>query len=602
MSLAFLHLGRCVVARLTWSSWLGGCAAATWMVATTACLRIDPDHCVFSGGDVSCSDRACGAVLEGHMLRSPDPAGCVDLEVEQPDAYVHVEYGLLLAVTNGEGVESSESRPRTVEDVLRSRIGDGFAQCEIDEDAVRKAVEGTAAIWRRLEHLGVRRSEAYLRSAEVQAIETLNSAIDGLLETCGIEVGTSSGTTDATMSSGASDTGGMSTTEGPECMMSADCLLQDSTRPICVAGVCVACYDADGDASCAMEYPETPACVFVGENAGSCVECRPDYLVACTEEESACPVDTCMPCTAHEQCGGAACNFCTGECLPDDAPEDVVHVGGATPDFDDLTTAVAETGDEVTIIVHAGIDYDESVIVGGGRVVAFVAAEIGSSIEPPRWVRNFGNTPQLTVGPGSTVVMDGLELRANQSSTVPGLRVSGHACIDRSHIVANAGSGIVAQTNSELVVRNSFVGGNGSGGDGSYGIDVIGADVRVLYSTIARNDETAVDSIHCSGGTVDVRNSIVIGRDASSIECPGIAIVDSALDEDVDGNVNVGAANLAWFTSGTGGDFHLTATGATVFADIARWTDGDPMLDIDGDARPTTNDTPDFAGADTIPR
>lgn len=156
----------------------------------------------------------------------------------------------------------------------------------------------------------------------------------------------------------------------------------------------------------------------------------------------------------------------------------------------------------------------------------------------------------------------------------------------------------MAQGGAELTVRNCFVGGNGAGGDGSLGIDVDNSNVRVLYATIARNDELSVDSIRCSGGTVDVRNSIVVGRDADSIDCPGITITNSALDEDIGSNDNVGPADLAWFIDATGGDFHLSATGTTVFADIAQWQSGDPTTDIDGDPRPMMDGAMDYAGAD----
>jgi hypothetical protein len=33
----------------------------------------------------------------------------------------------------------------------------------------------------------------------------------------------------------------------------------------------------------------------------------------------------------------------------------------------------------------------------------------------------------------------------------------------------------------------------------------------------------------------------------------------------------------------------------------ALWETGDPTTDIDGDSRPVTDGTPDFAGADRIP-
>jgi hypothetical protein len=53
--------------------------------------------------------------------------------------------------------------------------------------------------------------------------------------------------------------------------------------------------------------------------------------------------NTCVPCVAHDQCGGAACNLYSGACLPADR---VFDVGGATPDFMSLSEAVASFGAE----------------------------------------------------------------------------------------------------------------------------------------------------------------------------------------------------------------------------------------------------------------
>ncbi len=49
-------------------------------------------------------------------------------------------------------------------------------------------------------------------------------------------------------------------------------------------------------------------------------------------------------------------------------------------------------------------------------------------------------------------------------------------------------------------------------------------------------------------------------------------------------NVDIGAAMPAWFVELGMNDFHLSAAGEGVFADIAMWQDGDPITDVDGDA------------------
>jgi hypothetical protein len=617
-----------------------GLLALAGISLDTSCLVPNEEHCQFHGGDLACEGRGfCVTGVEGRAdsIASADDKGCIakmpeDCEAGMPDqtakqACVPVKYGLPVVTRISEMTEQNrDPATDTVEGIIAAvlleeglqydasseecqALLDGFNDDDWGEGST-DSFEGIVALRNiRVDAEQERETTSAARAAfsddQGRTIRCFDGYFDAQLPAlraaCVSSTDTTTGVTTELDTTATETSEGTATTGVTECMTSAECFVRDELRPFCVDMVCLRCDQAGGDPACAIEYPATPVCVVAGGDRGRCVECTTGNSVACSGKTPRCDGDTyaCSACDAHEQCGEAACNFFTGACLPP-----VVHVGGATPDFDDLTTAVAGT-DDVTIIVHAET-YDESVTIGGNRTVALLAAEIGSG-DPPWWIRNSGNAPQLTVGPGTTVLMDGLRLSSNLSTTAPSLRVSGgRAWIDRGRIILNLGGGIVAQTNSELVVRNSFVGGNGSGGDGSYGIDIIGADVRVLYSTIARNDETAVDSIHCSGGMVDVRNSIVVGRDASSIECPGIAIVHSALDEDIgeddDGNFNVGAANLAWFTSGTGGDFHLTATGATVFADIARWTDGYPLLDIDGDARPNIDGVRDFAGADTIPR
>lgn len=162
---------------------------------------------------------------------------------------------------------------------------------------------------------------------------------------------------------------------------------------------------------------------------------------------------------------------------------------------------------------------------------------------------------------------------------------------------------MVAGDDAHLVVRNSTVGGNGSNDDDQRGLEVYEATVELLYTTLAGNDASSVDSIRCEGGMVIVRNSIVVGRDVDSIICGNIEITHSALEEDwgddEDGNEGVGAFQSAWFTNVTAGDYRLSAVqGAQAFAGIARWQFDDPSEDIDGDPRPDDPDTPDHAGAD----
>jgi hypothetical protein len=81
--------------------------------------------------------------------------------------------------------------------------------------------------------------------------------------------------------------------------------------------------------------------------------------------------------------------------------------------------------------------------------------------------------------------------------------------------------------------------------------------------------------------------------------CTGATITNSALEMDVAGNISLGEmANTSWFVNYAQGDFHLSGTHPAAVNTAASWQNSDPTIDIDGDARPSTNGAPDVAGAD----
>lgn len=404
--------------------------------------------------------------------------------------------------------------------------------------------------------------------------------------------GSSSGGTETEGSSGSDS----SSTTGPvPCMGNEDCA--DEGAPFCEpgSGECVACDGVeDPDGACAGKEPGLPVCA-----GGACVQCTADKAGACGGKTPVCDegTNTCVPCTAHDQCGGAACNLFTGACLPVDA---VVHVGGPKSDYPMLQAAVDSFAAEMegTIIVHAGT-YNEAVTVSGGRVIGLLAA----SGELPEWLRTMDpNAPQLTVGVGTTVLLDGLQLSGNDSSDDAAVLINGgRAWLDRSRVIGNPGGGIVAQSNAELVLRNCFVGGSVNG---VAALVINDATAAVGYTTIIGGLGSLAEGLSCtSGATVSVADSIVLLQsDNPAVTCDP-AIFDHSASEVVlpgTANENVGSFDdlSDWFTNVATGDFALSMTGAVVFADIAVWQAGDPPTDIDGDPRPTTDGTSDYAGGD----
>lgn len=396
-------------------------------------------------------------------------------------------------------------------------------------------------------------------------------------------------TTEAESDSGTEES---STSTGPTpCMSNDDCT--DAATPFCepVGGECMACDGlAEPDAACAELDSTAPLCV-----GGACVQCTAAAQEACTGTTPVCDdaSNTCVPCTAHEQCGEAACNLFTGACLPADA---VVHVGPGQR-FTSLGAAIDSfgAGAEGTIIVHQA-NYDEAATVDGGRVLAFLAENIGAGVQPPRWILAGGGSPQLVVS-DATVLMDGMQISGNSSTAHPGVRLDGgQAWIDRGRVVTNLGGGIVAQTGAELVLRNCFVGGSVNN---EATATVNGATATIVYSTLAAGFGSAT-AMTCGGAaTVDVRNSILVAETGSNeILCAGAAIDYSVTEMNLGGtNTGLGEMQTSWFADYAAGDLHL-ATAPVSIGNAAQWESGDPLVDIDGEPRPAIDGVPDAAGAD----
>jgi hypothetical protein len=236
-------------------------------------------------------------------------------------------------------------------------------------------------------------------------------------------------------------------------------------------------------------------------------------------------------------------------------------------------------------------------VIDGGKQIGLLAA----AGEEPVIIGDTG--AGIEVSDGAVLYARGVQSRQNGSDE--GLTVGGAgsaAWLDACEVVDNNGGGISVSSGGYLWLRNSIVGGNGSGAGPSRGLTVAASTADILYSTLARNDaDTEDDSLLCTGAAdVTVRNAILVGRDPSSIECAGLSMTYSAADEAVTGtgNEDVGEINSMWFVSVVAANFRLSATGGPIFEDIAEWQTGDPATDIEGAARPNTDGTPDYAGAD----
>ncbi|MCX4246741.1 hypothetical protein [Paraliomyxa miuraensis] len=377
-----------------------------------------------------------------------------------------------------------------------------------------------------------------------------------------------------------------------ECAANAEC---SGATPFCDtgSGQCVSCEAmAQPDDACAGLSAAASVC----GSTGACVQCEGEKASACGGTTPVCDgaANVCVGCSAHDQCGPAACNFFTGACLPEDA---VVEVGSGL-EFAQLSAALDALGAEGTIIVHAG-NYDESIAIDGERTIAFVAP----ASELPVWWASVGAAPQLTVGAGAAVLMDHIQLSGNVSLAHPGLLVqSGRVWLDRTRVVNNPGGGIELVDGAELTLRNGFVGGDDND---AVALSVEGSDARVIYSTLAAGFGDAA-ALRCGLGVfVQARNSLFVGRTAADeIQCATALIDHSAMEMDLGGtNQTLGVMpDTSWFQGYGVGDLHLSSMAPSTIGTTAQWQTGEPLddppTDIDWDQRPAMAGAADYAGAD----
>lgn len=469
----------------------------------------------------------------------------------------------------------------------------GIAECENDPDAPDGCVVARPVDDACYSPCGDETS--FEEDAECEGIAETGTESTTATESLSETTPSTSGdpTTASTMSMSGTDTDDTDATTEPTtetgptgCAGSDECT--DPGSPVCVDEVCVPCTDAgDGDAACAEKDVEAPAC---GDD-GACVECTPGNPVACDGTTPVCDPgsSSCVGCTYHEQCD-AACNMVTGGCFGDCV--NVVMNG------QDIQDAIE---DGCVVQVGAGA-YPEAVVVDAGITVAIIGVAEGAIL-----AGEVGNgQPGLSVSGGANAFVQNLEISGNDGGGL-GVQVDGAIVyLDRTQVVANTGGGLALTGNANAQVRNCFVGG----ADSQAAVDASGSTVDILYSTLGGVAFTS-PALACSGGTVDVRNSLLVAQDSiAELSCAGATVTFSASEELVAGDGNVGLENMNtnWFEAYTSGDFRLTGTAPVEILSAAQWRTADPAadpprlandpaVDIDGDARPDVDGTADVAGA-----
>jgi len=419
------------------------------------------------------------------------------------------------------------------------------------------------------------------------------------------------------------------TTEGPDCNPNGGGSVDvacPSEQPYCVAGECVDC----NGLSCDAVSPTLPFC---DPGTGLCAACL------CNDASPVCdPVaHTCSKCDAHSDCPDSACDLETGACLP---AANTLWVGGGSCDDDgtgaktdplcglDEAFARVKSGAaaSVAVRVKAG-DYAVAspLHVPAGRIVGLVPASDGLEIK-------IGSSmaPTVMVEANARLLLDGVEIDQSSGSGIEcvdatmwldRLRVgkaaqygvASEGCVvtmRRSVLVGNtiAGAQIVA---GELRVENSFISSNGGFDYPGGGVYLGGgAKLDAVYTTFVENLAAAGSpfSVACADDaakeSVKLRNSIAINKGANTL-CEGASVATTAWTALVPGNTNI-AVDYNSLGSYLSKDPDIVgvyrAIPETMLDALAKWQAGDPLVDFDGDARPSDADATDFAGADRVAR
>jgi hypothetical protein len=393
---------------------------------------------------------------------------------------------------------------------------------------------------------------------------------------------TTSTTMDPDSTTGTSDT----TETSGGCVGNEDC---GGDAPFCVDEICVGCdVTEDGDAACAEGFPDTPVCA-----GGVCVECSEENPGACAGSTPICDVgaNSCVGCSFHDQCPGSACSIANGECFSADAA-DIYEVPVEHATIQEAVDAIEAAG---TIRVSGTGIVNANISVSGDKSIAILGVDAGPEIHGAT-IPTF-----LVEGAGTRLYLQGVRIALNGQSS--GIEADGATVyLDETEVVQNTGGGITLTGGASLFSRNTMIGRNGDTFDSTRGILANASSFEILYSSVVANDgDTGSSSIECSGaGSRVIRNSIVTdGAPGGSIACSGVDVSYSSID-----TAGIGGEGTVvnddpigdWFVSIAGGNFRLEA--GHPFDGIAEWQAGDPPWDIDLDDRPTTDGSPDVAGAD----
>lgn len=362
--------------------------------------------------------------------------------------------------------------------------------------------------------------------------------------------------------------------------------------------------------------PATPNC-----EAGECVGCLgPDD---CTAAAPFCDGGVCRGCVFHEECD-RACDIAEGKCFPADTLEFTVMPSPACGPCGDgapccsiaqaLQTAAGKPDRYVRITLESsGIEddgvvldqtYPDKVIalVGNGQnpVVAPAAGSAFSLTQVESDRRVYLWRLRFTGGMGSSgATCTGGRLWLDRVvidtfTTTPGLLATGCSlAVRRSTIINN--NGAISITDGALELRDAVVSGSiGAAPELTLGA---GSELDARYATVVDPVGGHNGLLVCAGTVpIDLENSIVVSTPeldtaAGCLVAATRSVISPGLGVQRGDNVPAVISDFE-FTK----DYRLQTIGGPA-ADAARWRTGYSPTDIDGTARPTVDDSPDYAGA-----
>lgn len=453
---------------------------------------------------------------------------------------------------------------------------------------------------------------------------TGTGATDGPATTSTATVGPASTSSGEGPGTSPGSTGPTSGEEGTVTLTGDTASGTDTTGEPCTLGVC--------RCDSATECRPGQQC-----HEGECVEC----IDSASCDGRVCdPVDhVCRACREHDECPDTACELDDGVCFPKDSTShafvDPTLVCGAQSCAEDqpccsIEQAMSQHQDAVHLVVHLlpGTYSTGLHLAQGGRKIALLGGELTAFAVEGEPIIQLGDEMQ-DLAIDSELYVSRIRIKGGQGPAAVRCRASAQLWLDDVRIVAYGGRALSAAGCTTVVRRNQLAQNLRSihlaegttlrlenslvaHFDMGAALEIGDASTaNLLYTTLGDGTQHESGLFACLDGTagLNARNSALLSHgvvDTFACAASAAQLADSVVSaselENVDTNTSVVPPQNVppLFMDWDGGDLHVVGDGGPL-AGAARWKQGDPRTDIDGDPRPLMDDAPDVAGGDRPP-